>query len=538
MIYSNILLGELLRQLYTTWPSVPWYGGYLILVHFFSQTALLYCAISRGYSRIRLLIYFVYFALVGLAFLNIMQFTTTAFLAAQAGAFLLILAWNRRQSDARAPITGSLCAAVALLVIGSLVRMEAFCMALTLSASVALLLLRPATRAALAPVGSALAVGCALVGLAFLYNYAVYHGDPQWRDFLRRDALRRKFNDYEWTRYTPESVPAFAAAGWSENDHAMISNWYYDDPDVFTEAKLRAVSENHPWRIARLRRAFSLAVWKPILTERSLLAVLLALPFALFAVEPCGRARRAMLASLALGVLLLVLVTLNNKVPPMRVYLPIMSFPFSLVLLFARPRWTTKRAEESRVCQEESPAPVVVAPRWWRAHPRSRLDVFMIMALLVIAIFMGMYRQVRHSVNTTRMYQEVLTWIDLAQPNRDKLHVFWGPPLPLEATSPLDSLDAWAELPFLSHTWTTWAPFNEKLKSDHGFTSIAEALPRRNDILMAAHPYHMDLFQRFVAEHYGVALDFVASQPELPHRKTGWLKARGGLASLPVEKAQ
>jgi hypothetical protein len=537
MIHSNILLGELLHRLYTAWPSVPWYGGYMILVHFFSQTALLYCAISLGYTRTRLAIYLLYFALVALALLNTMQFTTTAFLATQAGIFLFCLAWRRRQCEPQSPVAGTLGAAIALFLLGFLVRSESFYLALTISAPIAWMLLRQGTRASLAPVGGALALGFALVALAYAYNYHAYQSDPVWRDFLQRDELRKKFNDYTWTSYSPKTAAAFEAAGWSQNDHELIVNWNYEDPVVFTEANIRTVLTSHPWRTTRLERAFSLHNWKALLSDRSVIAFLLALPNVLILVDPRGQGRFAVLVSLAMALFLILAITLYCKVPPTRVYLPIMSFPLAVAVLYAGPGLSRARTQPpGRDEREQPPAAAQLAPGWrWIPLPATRGGA-VILALLLVAMAMSTYKQVRRSVQARQRHQEVLTWLEYARPNRDKLHVIWGDPLPLESTSPLDSLDAWAEVRFLSLAWMNWTPFNEQIKRDHGFTRLGEALCHRDDIILVALPRHIQLYQKFMAEHFGVETEFVASQPEPPRRQSGWFKPRDSITSRP-EKA-
>src|SRR5262245_29559189 len=46
MLFSNILLGHVLKWLYQFRPLFPWYGSYLLLTHYLSQVAVLYCAIT------------------------------------------------------------------------------------------------------------------------------------------------------------------------------------------------------------------------------------------------------------------------------------------------------------------------------------------------------------------------------------------------------------------------------------------------------------------------------------------------------------
>src|SRR3954470_23500301 len=40
LVFTNVLIGHLLKSLYTAWPSVAWYGLYLYGAQFFAQTAI------------------------------------------------------------------------------------------------------------------------------------------------------------------------------------------------------------------------------------------------------------------------------------------------------------------------------------------------------------------------------------------------------------------------------------------------------------------------------------------------------------------
>ena len=101
MVFTNVLIGFVLKYLYTVFPTVPWYGGYLLAVHFVVQVTMLYCVVRTRYTRLRLRLYLAYFAAAELYLLNNLQFTSTAFLAGQAGILLLMLAMRRSSSEGR-----------------------------------------------------------------------------------------------------------------------------------------------------------------------------------------------------------------------------------------------------------------------------------------------------------------------------------------------------------------------------------------------------------------------------------------------------
>ena len=110
-----------------------------------------------------------------------------------------------------------------------------------------------ATSASRSVLGRLVAGGCLALVLGFAaYNDAYYERVPEWRHFLSYNKLRIIFNDYEWTSYTPQTAHIFEEVNWTENDYSMIASWYYDDPVLYSEERLRHVLDSYPWRSQRL----------------------------------------------------------------------------------------------------------------------------------------------------------------------------------------------------------------------------------------------------------------------------------------------
>ncbi len=504
LVFTNILVGQTLKWLYTNAPQFPWYGCYLLAIHFLAQVALLYCALTidlqtpssserRGESSgalKRFALYLLSFALVELVLLNNMQFTTTAFLAAQSGIFLLLLAARRCAGQPRPALLGPLVAAVVLVVVAALVRFESLSMALLVAAPLVVLVPRAAIRKALAPLGLAAAAAALLVGLAVAYDQAAYAADPPWRDFISFNRLRVKFNDYGWTSYTPQTADVFAAVGWSENDHAMIAHWFFDDPELYSEARLRSVLDAHPWKTERLSATYLWQNFRSPLRDRSVWAVLAVLPFFFYRAQPGRPGQVAILGSAVVGLLLIAAITWNNKVPPARVYFPLLSFPLSATLLFAA-SWAQEKF---------TPAWNVTArPRWARA----------VLVLLMVGIVMGVYHQGRHSLLVRRDRRVLDAFLAELEPSGRALYVCWEAAMPFELMSPLDNLSAWARMPLVNLVWTQRGRWQEETKRRFGVSNLAAALCQRDDLVLIATPEHRELFARFAKEHCQADVEFV-----------------------------
>ncbi len=513
LIFTNVLIGHVLKWLYTACPVVPWYGCYLILVQYAAQVALLYCALSTDVEkvdgepmRLRLALPLVNFALVGLLFLNRLQFTTTAFLAAEAGVFLLLCAARRRTLHAGAPIAAPLAAASLMLVVAGLIRWESLLMALFVAVPLGFWFVRQASRQVLIKSGLAAAVAATLLMLATAFDRMSYEHDPRWGDFFSYNRLRVKFNDYGWTSYTPRTADLFAAVGWSQNDHEMIAHWFFDDPVIYSESRLRGILEAYPWRTERLTLDYCRQIGRGMLRDRSLWAVVLVLPFFLARVDRGNYARSSIIGCAIIAVALFAFLTWNNKALPSRVYFPLMSFPLSAVLLFpARSAITSSaRAEGQPKRIGGSPRPLITRmarPPW--ARP--------VMISLVIGIVMGLHHQCRRSVLVHRDRSAFQNFLAELHPSGRELYVCWESAMPFELISPFDNLRSWSQIHLLNLVWTQRTVWQDDTKRRFGISSLAQAICERDDVILVATPAHRALLATFAQEHLQFDVEFVPS---------------------------
>lgn len=530
LVFTNILIGDVLKLLYTSAPSLPWYGLYLLVVHFFAQSAILYCALTIGRTvsndrrtGVRLGLYLLCFGLVELQFLNRMQFTTTAFVAAEAGIFSLLLAWRRRVLNPDAPVLGPLAAAVALLVVGGMIRLESLAMALLAAGPLVLLFLQGAARRTLVPCGVAVIVAAVLVAGAVVYDHSAYEQDPNWQGYRELNRLRGNFHDSSFTYYAPETASVFARAGWSENDHAMIARWFSDDAGLYNSETLTEIVNAYPWRASRDMSFLAWDAFRDIARNRTVLAVLLVLPFVLMMIPRGEHARATVLASALAALPLLVLVVWLKKVPPERVYLPLVSFPLWAALVsFA---WPSPTSENSAVRFRV----VEYVKSWWIWAAWRRLPTRFEIAttLLIVAVVMGGFRQCRQTIRVVNARADLKQFLSDVKSDHRKLCVMWEAALPLELVSPLDTLDEWSDLPMLSIAWPECTPWQEEIKRRFGITNLARALYERDDVVLIATDTHRRLFQNFAQEHFGAQVEFVTFQTSGDQHVAGSFQRHG-----------
>jgi hypothetical protein len=512
LIFTNVIIGRLLKSLYLMSPSIPWYGGYLLAVQYLAQATLLYCTLAGGFTRWRLAAYLLLFATVGIFYLNNLQFTTTACLIGQSGAVACLLALRRAATAADRSVCGQLAVGIALLVVSSLVRLDAFYLTALVALPAALCLMgwpwrREVVRVAL--VGGGVCV--ALVILLAAYNNAYYARDSRWQAFLTYNKLRIKFNDYGWTRYTPETATIFASVGWTENDHAMIQDWFYDDPEMYSAEKLQRILESRAWMTERLTVDYFRTCVLAVLRDKSLWPMVLVLPLALWGATRSKQNCLALAGTLAAGLALVAAVAIFNKTPPSRVYFPALTFPLALLLLICGDgvKWPHRRWPALAVRCFFSPF------AWHRRAARALLRPTLVHAILIMAsvgIGIAANRQWRVSAKNQALRGELYQFLADLQPRHDQLFILWPTDFPLQALSPFDSLTSLDDLHLLLIGWPQGTPISMAMKRKFAIHSPVRALHERRDVCLLGDSTSHTLLREFARQHCGVEMDFLAAR--------------------------
>jgi hypothetical protein len=508
LVFSHVLVGFALKWLYTAFPAIPWYGGYLIAINFVAQTIMLYCGIQRGYTRLRLRLYLVYFATAGLYLVNNLQFTSTAFLAGQSGLLLLMLAIGRATADRHARAWLWFTAGFFLLVVSSLIRREVFYPVMGLAMLLCGVLAVAGTRRVrdLITAGGVIAAALTAATVSWQLNHAYYESDAGWRGFYEYNKLRVKFNDEAWVSYSRETAGVFAKAGWGEIDFEMISAWYFDNDALYNGQTLASILDGYPWQRARVSLRMVAETMATVLLDRESLALLLAFPLLFYCVERRGAHRLVVALATAGCASLIVGLILFSKAPPSRVYVPILSFPLAVAAFLARgDGFLGERRQRARA-----------ALRWW--HPSSWRKAMslpfaahaaaIVLVLMLAGVFKGTYHQYRRSRERVKASQQLYDHAAAMQQTDDKLFVCWAASFPFEALRPLDNFEWMADLHFLIIGWPQKTPLHQRMKDRFAIGDLAEAMFRRTDLYLIAHSYYLGLYEQYVREHFGVELTY------------------------------
>ena len=244
LVFSNILIGWVLRFLFGIWPGCNWYLIYLLAVHYAAMTAIAFLVVSRRGGWLFTFLYTGFFLIVETRILLHPQFTTTAFLAGTAGMLLLVdglragrpINWWRTASG------------MGFAALMCLVR-EPVAPLLVLIAAPFLL-----ERLGLAEWRRLLGTGFVFAFVLLVLhviNREAYQRDPAWAEFSEYNRMRGEIHITVLTPFIPQAV---SAAGWSENDGWMFARFYFADPDVYAGVprmhrfldKLKALAQAGP----------------------------------------------------------------------------------------------------------------------------------------------------------------------------------------------------------------------------------------------------------------------------------------------------
>jgi hypothetical protein len=504
MVFTHVWIGQVLKAAYTHFPDVPWYASYLLIVQAMANVVLLYCAIESGFTWLRLRLYLLYFLTAGLFFIHNLQFTSTAFMAGQSGILLLLLAAARSdRRESRWRIYRPVAAALALLIFASLVRREVFYPLLVLGLATCGIYATFTLRrtANLARSGAVLLTALLAAVIAWRANDAYYQADPGWQDFHAYNRLRVKFNDEAWVTFSERTAKAFSEVGWSENDLAMLRAWFYDDKERYSYENLQKVMAAHPWYLERLSWPMFAESIEQVLGDRITLAILLALPIMVYCVERRRVNFWLIGASCGIVCVLILFLILVQKSPPSRVYAPMLAFPMALCAVLARRRdgFMPTRDKVVNMWVE-----VTRGDGWRRAFlmPLGNVAVVTLVVLMGISMFQGVYPQYRSSRARMKASVQLYELLEKLSPSDDKLFVCWAASFPFEAIPPFESLKRLGNTHLLVVGWPQHTPPYRAMKERFGIGDLAEALHRRSDLYLVAHPTYLKVFRRYVLEHF------------------------------------
>lgn len=597
LVFTHPVIGLMLRELYKQWPAVPWYGSYLLATQMLAHTILTGLLLKTGYSRGKLAVIVIWLGTVGIHFLTHLQFTTTAFLAGLAGvmvlwqqlAFLLerrAAALTSTQSNPqpaaltrkeRRLIGLQLLLGMTLFAWGVMIRWYLLDLWLVLAVPViGCWLLTHRARWPEWAITAGVIVLVALCGWGLrTWHVSYYESDPEWAGFYRYNELRAHYNDLLRVRYSAETAPSFAQAGWTYNDLNMINSWCYDDPRVFGEDKLTQILESRDWPSESVNTGGLKEQAKAIAGDHRIwtLAILLFGIMGLLAWRD-QHAILVTLAAIAVAMALLLGLSFVRKAPPRRVYYPIccwvvVTAGWLLLQRRAAPairggttKLTTAAATNSaantgsnspRPAPQSksgtggvSPSAVAVAsggspwPRWIAATA-----VTLWLGLALVPELVEQWQYSRLELDKSREFSEAMQALKF---DPKTLYALWGAEVPIERFRPTDNLLWLADWRAIMFGWPQQTAFHRQMKAEFGINNLLVELPEHQEVRVISQPECFQFYARYAWEHDQRLVGYrplgkfqtglIAQFEPLPEDATARYNARQNTQSVPLNAAR
>lgn len=339
VLFTNVLFAQLLVALYERFPGIVWYDMVYLALNFFALAAIGYSLFRTASGRYSVLAVFTLLTAWSLSFFVSPQFTMTAALQCVAAVVLVV-----GSPAGQPPSATRLAAAFAFACAGYLVRDNAALLVLVAGSlfAVPLMIGIPARR--FLPVVALGATFFAFVWATDRYDRKVYESTPGFENVRALNVLRAEWQELSLNpAFNSESnrdaiARALETTPLDAARMNLLRHWIFADARVNVENLRVTMDVIRPYlsKMANPRLTFNefeRSVFYVV--EESLGSVFLVLLGCLL--WPCRRVLLTAVWSLVAFGVLFVLVFVMYKMPPFRVYYPLL-FLAGLMVVFAGSR--------------------------------------------------------------------------------------------------------------------------------------------------------------------------------------------------------
>jgi len=243
LVYTNIIIGELLEILYTPFPSVNWYSIYLISVLFISSFILLRVLLSfftcYPIKNIVSLVYFVFIP----RFFYSFSFTTIAILGCFAGILLLIRTtaypggkrqWMEIFLGIFLVFMSGLIRLYAMLYVGLLMTPALLYIIFKLNKKILLYLML---------------IPLFLAFVSYIIDNQAYITNPEWNQYRTYNLERGMIHGTPKIRDNSSQQQFFDSIGWHQLGLRLFTGWFFIDTQVFSLESLKAINSAYKYSI-------------------------------------------------------------------------------------------------------------------------------------------------------------------------------------------------------------------------------------------------------------------------------------------------
>ena len=248
LIFINVIIGTLLKWLYTLTPAVPWYDLLQYAMLFMSFTAMTWMLLQRLERIPALTLSICLISIFGLDAYILFQFTKTTAVATVFGVMLMFYSLGKEKGTKGRSIPMTV--GIILALLGGMYRYHEF---LAVGAVVCWIIIDPLTDAIkCGDVGVKYRIRRAfetvrpfillllLFGTVRMIDSAAYK-DPEWKEYKEYSKARVQIMDHGLPHYDMFEE-GYKTLGISEDFYYQIRDWNFNDPDKLDTATMWKIS--------------------------------------------------------------------------------------------------------------------------------------------------------------------------------------------------------------------------------------------------------------------------------------------------------
>ena len=236
MVYINVIIGALLKGLYTLVPAVPWYALFQYAILFASFTAMTWILLRRWELIPALALSIGFVSIFGMDAYIVVQYTKTTAAATVSGVMLMLYSLGREKGTKGR--RASMAAGIILALLGGMYRYYEF---LAAGAVICWVIIDPLTETIKCGAEAKSRLHRAfetirpfillllLFGAVRVIDSAAYRA-PEWSDYIEYNKARTLVMDHGTPHYSMYEE-GYKELGISEDYVSEIRGWNFYDPD-------------------------------------------------------------------------------------------------------------------------------------------------------------------------------------------------------------------------------------------------------------------------------------------------------------------
>ena len=328
---------------------------------------------------------------------------------------------------------------------------------------------------------------------ATLVHYNAFNNDPQWKKLPEINELKSHITDQKTVRFTPQTIPYFAAAGWSKNDYYMIRYFAYSNPEIFSLERFRSVIEESPTQVKP--HSFIQKIineWRWIFTDnndRQLLMLQLLLTIGgICLLYPLNRKNFLLLIGTVLSTACVLIILSALYKINYRIYMPTVAYLGWLSLFLA-----SRDQGKSKL---------------YANYKKYTAMAFIGGALLILVSTNSTMRSTlaKSKENETKNSQFKSSLLKLA-PEQHQLFVVWNTTFPFEAILPIEKHDYLNNFNVLSLGTYNQTPVQKRMLSPFNTNDPFFALASNSDVKLNFSPVFFPQLKTYLSQHYNISIE-------------------------------